>query len=455
MTPLTRDPSATTTLPPRTAAGREDGRGRALRVARAWAPDAAVGLVVLVLGLLELLDNPEIVEVTLGDAYYVVVGFAIAAGLARRAPAVALAVVWMTAGMQVLVDVPLLLVQLSVGIVAFGCARWGQPATVTTSGLAIPVGISLAVVAIASRLYEPFGVRSSQPFFDLFTVLPDLGVLGILLTVALLPLGAPWLAGLALRFSERARTSQESQAVAEATTVQAEAARAQAEELAALRASQARLAADVHDVVGHSLAVILAQAESAQYLPDDPARLKTTLATIAEASRDSLRDVRAVLDTTRDGTATPPGALDELVTGVRRSGHRVESHEVGQPRPLPPELAEVAYRVLQEMLTNAVRHGSRDAVVHVERHWDDDLRLEVVNEVAHEVVAGPGDTHDTAAWDAAAPHAGPPTASPADGSSARRGITGMRRRLESVGGRLDVRRRAGTFTATAWVPVRR
>ena len=104
--------------------------------------------------------------------------------------------------------------------------------------------------------------------------------------------------------------------------------------------------------------------------------------------------------------------------------------EVGATRSLAPELATVAYRVLQEMLTNAIRHGRRDTPVEVELHWGGELRIETVNVVADR------DEDDVAPG---------------------QGLDGMRRRLESVGGRLDVRRRGTedqTFTATAWVPVR-
>ena len=57
----------------------------------------------------------------------------------------------------------------------------------------------------------------------------------------------------------------------------------------------------------------------------------------------------------------------------------MNSTVVGQPQPLPPELATVAYRVLQEMLTNALKHGRRGDPVHVEQHWEGELRLEVAN----------------------------------------------------------------------------
>jgi signal transduction histidine kinase len=132
--------------------------------------------------------------------------------------------------------------------------------------------------------------------------------------------------------------------------VEAEAERDQAEEIARLREDQARLARDVHDVVGHSLAVILAQAESAQFLEDaDTTGLKRTMANIATSARSSLDDVRTVLATTQGRPSGPPQQpdLEGLLDGVRASGHVVESTVVGTPQPLPPELEVVDFRVLQ------------------------------------------------------------------------------------------------------------
>jgi signal transduction histidine kinase len=261
--------------------------------------------------------------------------------------------------------------------------------------------------------------------------------------VGLALLGLPWLAGLALRFSERATASQASQAAAEEGAARAQRETEQAREIARLRDDQARLARDVHDVVGHSLAVILAQAESAQYLPDDdPGALKATMATIATSARGSLQDVREVLSATQQPGDQRSGGLDSLIEGVRASGHEVVSTEVGTPQPLPPELEVVAFRVLQEMLTNAIRHGRRDRPVHVERHWPDgawqgDLRIEVIN-------GETGQLDETRPLQV--------------GDLGGQGVEGMQRRLEAVGGRIDVRRReepdGATFTVTAWVPVR-
>ena len=134
-----------------------------------------------------------------------------------------------------------------------------------------------------------------------------------------------------------------------------------------------------------------------------------------------------------------PGGMDELVDNLRSSGHDVDLVEVGTPRPLPPELDTVAYRVLQETLTNAIRHGRRDQPPSVERHWHDELRLQVRNAVD----ATDDKTHPI-----------PAVGTAQDGHR----LDGMHRRLAWVGGRLHVQRHdrdaSPTFTATTWNPLR-
>jgi signal transduction histidine kinase len=399
---------------------------------RSWVPDVVAGVVVLFVGLIEVLEI---------DAFYyesdprpglalVVLGVATAVSLSRRLPAAALALVWGICSMQVLTGTELLTVELAIGIVAFGTARWGSPATVLASALSIPGAAAITVFWIDSGVFysalDTAGFRAlveqTSRWGDRWQV--TAAVLGMSV------LGVPWLAGLTLRFSARAQQSLASQEVAEAE-------RDQAEEIARLREEQAQLARDVHDVVGHSLAVILAQAESAQYLDDiDTQGLKRTMRNIATSARTSLDDVRQVLTSTSGSTARPArhADLDSLVEGVRASGHEVLSTEVGTPHPMPPELEVVAFRVLQEMLTNAIKHGQRDQPVRVERHWEGDLRIEVENAVDHA-------SEET---------------QPVQTLPGGQGLDGMRRRLQAVGGRLDVRRRTdpATFTATAWVPLR-
>lgn len=422
------------------------------RTWRAWTPDVAVGAAVAALGVVEVLRLPWLLEGELSGLVLVALATGASVGLARRLPGAALTLVWLTCLAQGLLGIPVLLAQVSVAVVAFGTARWGSRLTVVAGLVSMPLaGFALVVLAqlgqfdtvvyrgqgggaIAATLYERLGASWPVALLALFTSL----------------LLAPWLVGVSLRLAERARASRVSQVAAEADAEQAHRETQQVQEIARLQEEQAQMARDVHDVVGHSLAVILAQAESAQFLTGEE-RLKETLATIATSARSSLQDVRHVLSGPQAPTTTAAagsiGDAAALVEGVRGSGFRVEHDEVGPPRPLPPELATVAHRVLQEMLTNAMRHGRRDAPVRVERHWPEgtwehELRIEVRNMVAE------------TAHDRTVPLAA--SGGPADGSG--RGVDGMRRRLEAVGGRLDVRRGDGadgsSYTATAWVPVR-
>ncbi len=395
---------------------------------RPWVPDLVAGLVVLALGLLEAVSGPGFSTYGSGSPldvpwWHLVVPVAVAAAVtaARRLPGATLAGCWVLAVLQLAVGHPVGVVELSLAWVAFCCARWGSTATLVTSGLSGPLA---ALLVGASSLASP--VLGTGTLVG--PVLDRLGGTEVVLVLVVAGTGCvvslvPWLVGLLLRSRSRERASAQGE---ERATAQV----AASLEVARLQEQQARLARDVHDVVGHSLTVILSQAEAAQYLPDDADQLKHTLATIAGSARTSLVDVRHVLAAT-GAPSSDVDVLTQVIEGARTSGVAVQDSVEGVPQPLPPELAEVARRVLQEMLTNAIRHGDRAQPVVVERHWEGDLRVEVTNACPDEeatVVLGSGS-----------------------------GIGGMRSRLEGVGGRLDVRRRSGepsTFTATAWVPMR-
>lgn len=409
---------------------------------REWWPDATIGAAVAFLGIADLTAGFSWWGRSPGTEWLVTLGYAIAASLFRRAPGGALLVVWLSSMLLVISSDQLLPVQIIAALVAYGTARYGNTSVVWLSGLSIPFGALTAFYVInangtivLTRFYSP--VRSVYN-----------GGVGPItfLTIGTMVLAVPWLVGLLVRSRAQTEVSRQDRDVAQELRLEAEAGRAQAQEIADLRAEQTRLAHDVHDVVGHSLAVILAQAESAQFLPtDDTERIRKTLENVATSARQSLQDVRAVLsgnDTPSAGTTT--AGMDSLVDGLRTAGNDIQSTVFGDPRPLPPELDVVAFRVLQEMLTNALRHGSRGAAVHVERHWEGELRIEVRNTIDASSAEGEAliSTDDTASVVA------PGT-----------GLEGMRRRVEAVGGRLDVRRRddpesGSSFTATAWIPLR-
>ena len=410
---------------------------------RPWTADIAIGLVVLALGLWETFDARILVSSRPGLALTAVV-VALAVGTCRWRPELALVLMAALGVWQTATGSDLMLVELALAAVPFGCARWGHPVTVALGLLATPAAVVLATVYEHAHGLEMvtqggFGELLRATYFSTRSFGRTAFALG-LLGAAILSL--PWLAGLAFRFWDGAQSSRESQVAAEVATARAVVEREQAEEIARLREEQAQLARDVHDVVGHSLTVILSQADAAEYA-EDPEALRETLARISGSARASLDDVRHVLATTQPPAGTRTAALESLVDGIRASGHAVETREHGESRPLPPELETVAYRVLQEMLTNAIKHGSRRTPIVVERHWEGELRLEVRNAVDPD---NPPPGHDLEETQPIAAAGG-------------QGVDGMRRRLESVGGRLDVRRRddpgASSFTATAWLPLRR
>ena len=395
-----------------------------------WLPEIGLGAAVAFIGLFEASTMLVYGDESRVPFVLIALAMAVAAACFRKAPGASLGLLWVVALLQVSANPQIMLVEVVVvPLVAFGTARWGRAATIWLSALSIPFAALVVVLFFGADVPNLLADRIS--YGSLLGAGYPLG-LRVRLVAALLGmtlLGLPWLAGLAVRYGARARASEVSQVAAQEDASRAVRESEQAREIAQLREQQARMARDVHDAVGHSLAVILAQAESAQYRDaDDTEAMKQTMATIATAARSSLQEVRDVLASTGGQPAVPrPGGLDRLVDGVRASGHRIDSVEIGVPQVLPPELDEVAFRVLQEMLTNAVRHGRRDEPVQLERHWEGELRLEVRN-VVGDATPDPG-----------------------------QGLAGMRRRLESVGGRLDVRRRdeaAGpTFTVTAWIPL--
>jgi signal transduction histidine kinase len=395
---------------------------------RRWLPDVAAGTFVLAVGCFEFAGEASRYSFAGVYLWGVMAGTAVATGLSRRQPGLALLLVWLIAAGQTVTGTPILFTQVAIGAVAFGTARWGRIETLWLGLLSIPIGAVLVVLLLKRGSLTLVPEPASY-----LTRVVDLGANWQIAVAALgtTLLGTPWLAGAMLRISARARDQS---LAAEANLAQVQAEREQAKELAQMQEENARLARDVHDVVGHSLAVILAQAEAGQYLPDDnPSALKETLATIATSARTSLQDVRQVLSATRDRDGPDSDDLNGLIEGVRGSGHEVVSTQLGHARPLPPEQAVTAFRVLQEMLTNAMKHGRRGAAISVLRHWTDgDREVVLVIEVRNQA--------DTDSADAPA--------------SAGQGLSGMRQRVAAVGGRLDVRREGDVFTATAWIPVR-
>ena len=191
-----------------------------------------------------------------------------------------------------------------------------------------------------------------------------------------------------------------------------------------------RIARDVHDVVGHSLSVITMQAGVALHVLDRrPDQVAASLEAIRTTSREALAELRTTLEVFRDPRAAEPRAplpglarLDDLVGALRQAGRTVEVVREGDGPPLPAAVDQAAFRIIQEALTNVVRHAEQATAV-----------VRVAREPARLVVEVSDD--------------GPATTVPAAGN----GIRGMGERARAVGGTLDVRVRpaAGWWSGRA------
>ncbi|SEP07497.1 sensor histidine kinase [Trujillonella endophytica] len=209
----------------------------------------------------------------------------------------------------------------------------------------------------------------------------------------------------------------------------------------AATAERARIAREMHDVVAHSLSVVIAQADGGRYAGRaDPAAATGALEAIAATGRQALTDMRALLGVLREGPgeayAPQPdvAAVPALVEDVRASGLDVDLLVEGTPRPLPagPQLA--AYRIVQESLTNVLKHAGSAGRAWVRLSWrDDGLEVAVLD--------------DGRGASAALVTGG------ADGSG--QGLRGMVERAQLHGGRLTAGPRAGGgFAVQALLPYR-
>jgi len=184
---------------------------------------------------------------------------------------------------------------------------------------------------------------------------------------------------LALAVGDAIRTQRE--------TVERAVAAREAEALRKLGDERLRIAREVHDVVAHTMVAINVQAGVAAHLIDaDPAQARSALRDIKATSGEALNDLRATLGVLRgDGDAAPLGPssglgdLDELVGALRAAGVEV-ALEVGELGPLPPAVHAAGYRIVQESLTNVLRHArASHARVRVTRDGDD-VRVEVTDD---------------------------------------------------------------------------
>lgn len=168
----------------------------------------------------------------------------------------------------------------------------------------------------------------------------------------------------------------------------------------ALAEERIRIARELHDVVAHSMSVITVQAAfGALVIEEQPARARDALAAIETTGRQALTEMRQLLGVLRDGEPEPepeatgpareepdlapaPGLADlaRLAEQTAHAGVYVELAVIGNPRPLPPGIDLSAYRIVQEALTNVVKHAAVDRAQVVLEFRSDELSIEVTDD---------------------------------------------------------------------------
>ena len=232
----------------------------------------------------------------------------------------------------------------------------------------------------------------------------------------------------AVQSQELAAQAQERAERAERTREQEARRRVDAERL--------RIAREVHDTVAHAIAIINVQAGvTAHVLDKRPEQARDTLRTIEQTSARALRELRSTLEMLTDGNGndgrspTPGlGHLDDLASRANQAGLEVTVETTGAEPELPSALDSAAYRILQESLTNAIRHAGPSRVRIRILYGEHELRITVTDD-------GPG--------------------APVPPAGNGRGIAGMRERCELLGGSLVAGPRAeGGFEVMAILPLR-
>lgn len=309
------------------------------------------------------------------------VGLAVAAGalvVRRRAPMTVLVVAGLAvlapalAGASVQSAAPVLILVVAL----FSVGRYGRR---PRSYLGLPLGMAVALVGSASDPHET--LASSWGW----------------------SLNAVWIFGIGLWLNDADRR------------VDATVRRAEADRRAAAAEERLRVARDLHDVLAHSLSMMVVQAEVADELLDaEPGKAREALQHVQETGRAALRETRGVLGMLRGEGGTPAGLdhLPELVGLFRSAGLPVTLVRDDAVH-LTPGADEAVYRVVQEALTNALRHAGPETTRVLVSRSGDSLQVRVENEVGQSVPVAPGRSGDGG-----------------------HGLVGMRERIEAIGGRL-------------------
>jgi signal transduction histidine kinase len=328
----------------------------------------------------------------------------------RWSPGIALVAAWAGAVAQMLaLDSPSLY-DAAFPAIVYACATYGSRAVRWAAFTSSLVGAGVAGVFVARYSFISAVTGSIG---DLPSAVNAFAVVGALTAVTLL---LAWTLGVLVATAQRSRRNRQ-----EAD---------EAGKQVAAEQERTRIARDMHDVVAHSLAVVIAQSDGARLLRrTDPESVDEALETIASVSRAALADVRVLLQQLRyEGTTSVQpglGDLDTLFAQFRGSGLELDVVRDPDLGTLGTASQLAAFRIIQESLTNALRHGdlSRPASVVVTR-TPHGLEVEVVNAVG----------------------------SPQRPTAGGHGLIGMRERAGAVQGDLQAGPEGDAFRVRAFLP---
>ena len=311
------------------------------------------------------------------------------------------------------------LVYIVIPVLVWAALRGGVT-LVATAGLAMALIINWAVVTgrAGSMFVSTIDPEGALLLVQLFIAVVLLSTLTVAAEVA-----ERMQTQRALRTSERARL------------------RADLEVIDAAAKERQRIASEVHDIVGHALSVVLLQAGGARRIvADHPQRARGLMESIESTGRDAFRDLDAALGLV-EGSSDPAlgrglADLDEMVGSVRNAGVAIDVTVDGEPRSLPRLVDWSAFRIVQEALTNVVKHAEGTQARVSIRYEPKDLRIEVIDGTSVVTTNGRGAV--------------------ADGTGEGRGLVGMRERVTVLGGQLEAGVGPhGGFVVRACIPTER
>jgi signal transduction histidine kinase len=281
--------------------------------------------------------------------------------------------------------------------------------------------VIVALYTVAARCERPVSIRAAK-----WTALPI--TVGVIFNSGPHPERIiPKLAVFAIAWvlGDNIRTRRAYLSELEARAARLEREREQRDERA-VADERSRIARELHDVIAHNVSVMVVQASAGEEVFDtDPRRARESLSAVASTGRAALTELRRLMGVIRAEEeheaaadyAPQPGLeyLDELVHQVRDTGLAVELSVLGEPRPLPEGIGLCAYRIVQEALTNTLKHADASRAEVSVRYVADALELQVLDD-------GRGPTQ-------------------VNGEGLGHGLIGMRERVALFGGELSARAR--------------